>query len=111
MMLNPVEKFVNNFGIGAPEWLNHMIGGKSDDRDSIDTFKELTKTIEAMIDALPQIDIPSSVIGKNKIDALKEVVKAYKNTNITKVALLACSMTNLIAKHSGAKSVSKVAVC
>lgn len=109
-MLNPVEKFVNNFGIGAPDWLNHMIGGgKSDDRDSIDTFKELTKTIEAMIDALPQIDIPSSVIGKNKIDALKEVVKAYKNTNITKVALLACSMTNLIAKHSGAKSVSKVA--
>ena len=37
------------------------------------------------------------------------VDKAYKNTNITKVALLACSMTNLIAKHSGAKSVSKVA--
>lgn len=100
---------VNNFGLSAPDWLNNMIGGKSDDRDSIDTFKELTKTIEAMIEALPQIDIPSSVIGKGKIDALKEVFKAYRNTNITKVALLACSMTNLIAKHSGAKSVSKLA--
>lgn len=105
-----LSSVVHNFGLSAPDWLNNIIGGKaSDDRDSIDTFKELTKTIEQMIDALPQIDIPSSVIGKGKIDALKEVVKAYKNTNVTKVALLACSMTNLIAKHSGAKSVSKIA--
>jgi hypothetical protein len=104
-----LSSVVNNFGLSAPDWLSNMIGSKSDDRDSIDTFKELTKTIEQMIDALPQIDIPSSVIGKGKIDALKEVFKAYKNTNVTKVALLACSMTNLIAKHSGAKSVSKLA--
>lgn len=109
MQKKVLSSVVNSFGITAPDWLNNIIGGKSDDRDSIDTFKELTKTIEQMIDALPQIDIPSSVIGKGKIDALKEVVKAYKNTNVTKVALLACSMTNLIAKHSGAKSVSKLA--
>lgn len=109
MQKKVLSSVVNSFGITTPDWLNNLIGGKSDDRDSIDTFKELTKTIEQMIDALPQIDIPSSVIGKGKIDALKEVVKAYKNTNVTKVALLACSMTNLIAKHSGAKSVSKLA--
>lgn len=109
MSKKPLATAFNSFGLSAPDWVNNLIGIKSDDRDSIDTFKELTKTIEQMIDALPSIDIPSSVIGKNKFEALKEVFKAYKNTNITKVALLACSMTNLIAKHSGAKSVSKVA--
>ncbi len=101
---------MNNFDLGrVSDWVKKISGIKGDDLDSIDTFKELTKTIEDMITSLPTIDIPSSVIGKSKFAALKEVVKAYKNTDNTKVAMLACSMTNLIAKHSGAKSVSKIA--
>ena len=116
-----LDKIVNNnFGLVSVDELRRLAAGhtgvfgqkirpKKDDKDSIDTFKELTNTIDEIIDAIPNITIPSTIVGKSRYEGFKEIVKLYKKQNMSKVFLLSCTMVNLIARHSGAKEVSKVA--
>lgn len=107
---------INNYGLNPfPDGMS-LIGSngsrrskKDDDDDSLDTFKELTKTIEEIIGSLPQITIPSTIVGKGRMEGLKEILKIYKTRDLSKVCLLSCTMVNLIARHSGNKEISKVA--
>ena len=105
---------INNFGLNPLPTNYSLIGrskrlSKDDDEDSLDTFKELTKTIEEIIGSLPQITIPSTIVGKSRLEGLKEIAKIYKTRDLSKVCLLSCTMVNLIARHSGNKEISKVA--
>lgn len=86
-----------------------IVGIKKSDNDTFNTFKELTETIDEMISAIPNIMIPSTIVGKSKYEGFKEVVALYKKQNLSKLLLLSCTMVNLIARHSGAKDVSKIA--
>lgn len=116
------DRIINNFGLVSVEELRRLADGnngifnkkfqskkKNDDKDSLDTFKELTNTIDEIIDAMPTITIPSTIVGKTRYEGFKEIVKLYKKQNMSKVFLLSCTMVNLIARHSGAQEVSKVA--
>ena len=113
------DKIVNNFGLISDKELKNMsdtgfFGSQKkkrpkEDKDSLDTFKELTNTIDEIIEALPSITIPSTIVGKTRYEGFKEIVKLYKKQNLSKVFLLSCTMVNLIARHSGAQEVSKVA--
>ena len=114
------DKIVNNFGLITDADMKRLsISGngnagffgkkrKTDD-DSLDTFKELTNTIDDIIEAIPNITIPSTIVGKSRYEGLKEIFSLYKKQNMSKVFLLSCTMVNLIARHSGAKEVSKIA--
>ena len=112
------DKIVNNFGLITDAdakrlGINSNAGffgkkRKTDD-DSLDTFKELTNTIDDIIEAIPNITIPSTIVGKSRYEGLKEIFSLYKKQNMSKVFLLSCTMVNLIARHSGAKEVSKIA--
>lgn len=116
-----LDKIVNNFGLMSDNEMRRLatIGffgdnasknkKNSDDKDSLDTFKELTRTIDEIIASLPNITIPSTIVGKTRYEGFKEVVNLYKKQNLSKFLLLSCTMANLIARHSGAKEVSQVA--
>ena len=112
-----LDKIINNFGLVSEDDMKLLAfkgvptldNKKSDDKDSLDTFKELTNTIDEIIESLPNIVIPSTIVGKSKYEGFKEVVNLYKKQNLNKVFLLSCTMINLIARHSGAKEVSKIA--
>lgn len=109
----------NNFGLltesqfAAIGWFGSGEKSKKKQKhgedNSIDTFKELTNTIDDIIEALPNIVIPSTIIGKSRIEGIKEIVKLYKKQNMNKVMLLSCTVINLIARHSGATELSRVA--
>lgn len=114
-----LDKIINNFGLVSEDDMGILLmknlptlfdGQKKDeDKDSLDTFKELTNTIDEIIESLPNIVIPSTIVGKTRYEGFKEVVNLYKKQNLNKVFLLSCTMINLIARHSGAKEVSKIA--
>ena len=112
------DKIVNNFGLITDADMKRLgINGntgflgkqRKPDDDSLDTFKELTNTIDDIIAAIPNITIPSTIVGKSRYEGLKEIFSLYKKQNMSKVFLLSCTMVNLIARHSGAKEVSKIA--
>lgn len=111
-----LDLITNNFGLLTRDEARGVVGrigrvsiNEKDDKDSIDTFRELTRTIEELIENLPSITIPSTIVGKTKFEGFKEICKLYKKQNLNKVFLLSCTMMNLIARHSGAKELSKVA--
>ena len=76
------DKIVNNFGLITDADMKRLgINGnasffgkkrKTDD-DSLDTFKELTNTIDDIIEAIPNITIPSTIVGKSRYEGLKEI--------------------------------------
>ena len=112
------DKIVNNFGLITDADMKRIgINGntgffgkkRKPDDDSLDTFKELTNTIDDIIEAIPNITIPSTIVGKSRYEGLKEIFSLYKKQNMSKVFLLSCTMVNLIARHSGAQEVSKIA--
>lgn len=114
-----LDKIINNFGLVSEDDMGILLmknvptlfdgEKKNEDKDSLDTFKELTNTIDEIIESLPNIVIPSTIVGKTRYEGFKEVVNLYKKQNLNKVFLLSCTMINLIARHSGAKEVSKIA--
>ena len=114
-----LDKIINNFGLVSEDDMGRLLKNnlptlfdgkqKEEDKDSLDTFKELTNTIDEIIESLPNIVIPSTIVGKTRYEGFKEVVNLYKKQNLNKVFLLSCTMINLIARHSGAKEVSKIA--
>lgn len=114
-----LDKIINNFGLVSEDDMGILLmknlptlfdgKQKNEDKDSLDTFKELTNTIDEIIESLPNIVIPSTIVGKTRYEGFKEVVNLYKKQNLNKVFLLSCTMINLIARHSGAKEVSKIA--
>ncbi len=115
-----LDKIVNNFGLVSEEDAQRYVsygffdvpkfnGRPSEDKDNLDTFKELTRTIDEFIGALPKITIPSTIVGKTRFEGFKEIVSLYKKQNMSKALMLSCTMANLIARHSGAKEVSQIA--
>lgn len=106
---------INNFGLGGFSYSSNgsadLMWGDQPKKDdaSLDTFEKLTKTIDEIVGALPQITIPSTIVGKSRLEGLKEICKLYKNRDLSKVCLLSCTMINLIARHSGATELSKIA--
>lgn len=104
-----LDTIIHNFGlITSPQWKEPGVENKSKDAD-LDTFKELTATIDEIIAALPTIVVPSTIVGKSRWEGFKEIARLYKSRNLSKVFLLSCTMVNLLARHSGAKEVSKIA--
>lgn len=104
-----LDTIIHNFGlIKSPQWKD-VVDEKKNKDDDLDTFKELTATIDEIIAALPTIVVPSTIVGKSRWEGFKEIARLYKSRNLSKVFLLSCTMVNLLARHSGAKEVSKIA--
>lgn len=103
-----LDMIIHNFGLVKAPALGELNDKKVKDTD-LDTFKELTATIDEIIAALPTIVVPSTIVGKSRWEGFKEIASLYKSRNLSKVFLLSCTMVNLLARHSGAKEVSKIA--
>lgn len=75
-----------------------------------DPFNELISQIDKLVGAIPNIVIPSTVIGRGRVSAFKDIIKnVTKNMdNVGRFGMTACSVVNLLAQHSGNRKISRM---